>query len=442
MRNHSLALFSAAVLLHLAFFAPAAPAQTASGPWSIADCLSYGIENHPAIFQSLGQLKSSEARIGVSRAGLGTKVTLQSAFQRQRTEYSRSLALASGGSAGSDPLVDSTSESVAARKVIDDSGRTKEVLQANKSSHTAAKFDLTWKKIQVATEIKAAFYRVQQAKAMLRVQEEALKGFQEHLQKVKGFVEVGSKPPFDITKAEVDVANAQVNLIKAESAVRNAYAGLVQAMGLEGDLTIGEPDTSLTPAKPDLDMETLYKTALERPDIQSALQNSNVSVHQLRQVQKGKKPTWSGTAQYDWNGSVTPFNRAWNLGLAVSVPVLDGRLTTFQIKEAEGAIQTAQGRVTQLRQAVRAEVETSVTAVVDAFKRLDATNTLVRQASESLALAEGRYDAGVGSPIEITDARSAYSSAEGSQITAYFDSLIALANLDKVLGRLPAEIKE
>jgi outer membrane protein TolC len=64
---------------------------------------------------------------------------------------------------------------------------------------------------------------------------------------------------------------------------------------------------------------------------------------------------------------------------------------------------------------------------------------LVQQASESVYLAEGRYDAGLGNPLEVNDARVEYTRARGNYIVSFFDSLIARAELDRVVGDLPRE---
>ncbi|OQA07803.1 MAG: Outer membrane efflux protein [bacterium ADurb.Bin374] len=125
--------------------------------------------------------------------------------------------------------------------------------------------------------------------------------------------------------------------------------------------------------------------------------------------------------------------------MQLSVPVLDGKLTRYSIEEQRNGVEQARASLDQQRLAVRAEIETAVTGVRDAFQRLSASEILLKQAAESLSLAEGRFDAGLGSPIEITDARAAYSSARGSHITAYYDSLIALTTLDRALGIMPAE---
>jgi outer membrane protein TolC len=415
-----------------------AAAQTASTPWTLEECLQFGLEYHPTLAQADGQIRSSEAKIGQVKANLGTKVAISSSFSRNRSEYRRSTAT-SRMAVKTDDLIDSTAESVTIRQVLADSGRTRSRIQAAESSVQAARSERDWKEIQVCADIKTGFFRTLQSQALVKVQKDALHRYREHLVKVRSFVEVGSKPPYDITKAEVDVANAQVALIKAENEHRNALATLAKTMGCEESIRIVE-ETPAKPPIPEVTLDALITEAAGRHDLRAIRQQLKTSECQLDEARRGLKPSISGSAGYDWNGTVSPLDRSWNVGLQLSVPVLDGKLTRHQVLDARATIEVAQGRIDQLRQSVRAEVEIAMNSLFEADRRLGATEVLLRQASEALNLAEGRYAAGVGSPIEITDARTAFSSAEGSHVSAFYDVLTALTTLDKVLGRLPREV--
>ncbi len=416
-------------------------------PWSLEDCLLYGLSHHPSIRQAAGAVESARARLGSSRATLGTKVTASGAFSRRRTEYARAWANARIPG-GTDDLVDSTSESLGARKVLTDFGRTATRLQSLGLDLRGAREDLRWTEVQLAAEIKIAWLRALRAKALLAVQEENLARFQQHLDKVRSFVEVGSKPPYDITKAEVDVANARVSLIGAESAFRNALSGLRKTVGTAEDLTVEAADVTVEavdvasrPAIPDLAIDRLLAEALARPDLRAGRLALEAARSRLREARLGKQPTLSASADYSWSGSVTPLDRGYTLGLSLSAPLLDGRATEFAVREAKAGCDVAAGRLDQLALTLRHEIETAVTGVLDARQRYEAAVILVRQASETLELAEGRYEAGLGSPLELTDARTGFASARGSLVAAYFDERIALATLDRVLGRFPPEMQ-
>ncbi|MFZ2960211.1 MAG: TolC family protein [Candidatus Ozemobacteraceae bacterium] len=429
-------LFSGISVLVLLVAAPGLlGAQTASETWSLEKLLAWGLKNHPQLQQTDGAVQSAKARIGQTQSSLSPKLAASAGYSRRRQEFSSAW----NSGLPHDDLSDSTNNSLSLQKVVYDSGRTRDLVQAGQASWKASLQDRNALCIQIAGSIKSAFFQVLQAKAMIKVQSDALEGFKTHLHKTRGFVEVGTRPPFDITKAEVDVANAQVSLIKAESAYRNTLAQLSRTAGLEESIVVEGAASQSQPIQPLLDQAQLHEDIQKRPDIEAAKFRLNSASHQLREVKKGKAPTLSSSASYGWQGTVTPLDRSWAVGLSLNVPILDGKLTNFQKQDAEGSLQAAQGRLASLRVDVRAALETAITGVTDAFKRLEASQVLLRQASESLTLAEGRFDSGLGSPIEITDARTQYSNAQGTLVTTFYDALIALTQLDSALGKFPEE---
>ncbi|MBF0499099.1 MAG: TolC family protein [Candidatus Riflebacteria bacterium] len=427
--------YSLLMLTTFAVFAPKLSAETASESWSLEALLAWGLKNHPLLQQAEGSIVSAKARLGQSQTTLSTKITTSAGYNRRRQEFSS--AWRSGIS--HDDLTDSTNNSIAVQKVINDSGRTRELIKAGDLSLKASLRDRDTQRIEIANDIKTAYYQTLQAKAMIKVQSDSLEGFKTHLQKTRGYVEVGTRPPFDITTAEVDVANAQVNLIKAESNYRNTLAELARTTGLEETIEIMEPASQPEPISHPMNEEEFHRELQNRPDIAAADLRIQAATHQLNNAKKGLKPTLSTSASYGWQGTYTPLDRAWVVGLNLNIPVLDGKMTKYQKMDAEGSLISARSHLSSVRVDARAALETAITGVADAFKRYEASNVLLRQASESLKLAEGRYDAGLGSPIEITDARTQYSNARGTLVTAFYDTLIALTRLDLALGKFPEE---
>jgi outer membrane protein TolC len=80
--------------------------------------------------------------------------------------------------------------------------------------------------------VKQTYFGVLQAQRNRGVSGETVKQFELHLEQAKGFYEVGTKPKFDVTKAEVDLSNARLNLIRAENSLRIAIVNLNNAMGI------------------------------------------------------------------------------------------------------------------------------------------------------------------------------------------------------------------
>jgi len=210
-------------------------------------------------------------------------------------------------------------------------------------------------------------------------------------------------------------------------------------MGVEGSINIASYDEDVLPEFDVSDRKILLDQAMMRPDIMVKEANLRASILNLSKAKKSLSPSLSSSAGYSWRGENSPQNRSWSAGVNLSWPILDGRITKAQIQSAEGSMNNAKASLADLRLSVYTQLENSVTDLSDALERFEANKVLVRQARESLELAEARYDTGIGSPLEVSDARVDYSAARGGYIVSYFDSLIAGTSLDKVLGKLPRE---
>lgn len=431
--NHRILL---AILLTASLLMPVraeAEIDDASGSekkhWTLEDCLKYGVSMHPQIKIAASTVAANKARLLQSRAGHDPQLSLRASWQHSKNE------------APARPSTDSTSESLTLAKTLYDSGQRQLSEKSAGESLAAAKARYESILTDVAANIKAAFFKAQQAQALLQVRLETLAGYERHHEKVESFVEVGSRPPFDITKALVDVANARVDLISARSQLKVTLANLTRVVGLKTNISI----TGFAPVDL-LDITgsskgELLQEALQRPEVRSADFQRQAAVYDVKSARSNLRPSLSASADYRWSGNTTPQDRQWGMGVSMSWPIFDGSINRARIDSAKSQLDNSTASLENLRLTVTAELENSITNVSDAVERHEATSYLVQQASESLYLAEARYDAGLSSPIEISDARIEFTRARGNQIVSYFDGLIAWSELDRILGRLPAEIR-
>ncbi len=404
--------------------------EKAEKHWTLEDCLKQGVSMHPQVKIAASTVASSKARLLQARSGHDPQVAVRASWQRSKSELPAR------------PPTDNTSESLSVSKTLYDSGQRELSERAARESVAAAQARYDSTLTDIAASIKNAYFRAQQAQALLQVRLETLAGYESHLEKVEGFVEVGSRPPFDITRAQVDVANARVDLISARSQLKVSLANLSRAIGLETSISIAGVERIDLPNVDSAAKEQLLQEAMQRPEIRAAEFQRKAADFGVKEARKSLSPSFSASADYRWSGNISPQDRQWGMGVSMSWPVFDGSLTRARIDSAKSQLDNSAATIDNLRLAVAAELENSITGVSDAVERYAATSYLVQQASESLHLAEARYDAGLSSPIEITDARVEYARARGSQVVSYFDGLIAWSELDRVLGRLPAEISQ
>ena len=87
------------------------------------------------------------------------------------------------------------------------------------------------------------------------------------------------------------------------------------------------------------------------------------------------------------------------------------------------------------RQRIALEVEESYLNLMEAGERIKANEAQKRSAKENLDLANGRYQVGVGSIIEITEAQVINSRAQTDHIRSIYDHKVAEARLARAMGR-------
>jgi len=116
-------------------------------------------------------------------------------------------------------------------------------------------------------------------------------------------------------------------------------------------------------------------------------------------------------------------------------PLFQGGLTRAQVREAEWVEVAIDAQTESLRQSVRVEVESALLAVRGAKSEIDAAREALVNAREQLRLAEGRYQTGAGSILELGDAQVTVTQAAAQKVQADFDLATARAQLLHALGR-------
>jgi outer membrane protein TolC len=126
---------------------------------------------------------------------------------------------------------------------------------------------------------------------------------------------------------------------------------------------------------------------------------------------------------------------SWNAGIVLSVPLFQGGLTRGRVSEARANMMALEAQRNAVIQSVLLEVNQSYADMESAKVRIQVMESAFQKARESLALAEGRYQAGIGPSIEVTDAQLAAVQAEIDHIQAQYDHQLSVARLFKATGR-------
>jgi len=270
------------------------------------------------------------------------------------------------------------------------------------------------------------------------VAQEAADNFGKHLEQIQGFVEVGTRPEIDLAQARADLANARSQLIDAQNNYLIAKAQLNQAMGVIGPTDYEVADESLAPVSgEESPLDALSNEAMKgRPELVALDEQIRAQLQTVSAIKGAYGPTLDATAGATQGGTRID-DLGWNLSVGVTLTwqIYQGGFTTAQVHEAEATAGQLAAQLDLLRQQVRFDVEQASLAVRAAKAVIEADRETVVNARDRLRLAEGRYETGVGSAIELGDAQVALTTAEAQTVQAENRLSTARAQLLRALGR-------
>jgi outer membrane protein len=322
-----------------------------------------------------------------------------------------------------------------AQQLLFDFGKTIGRVSASTDLVDAANADMISAKEIVKLNVQIAYFALLAYQRVTIVNRDAVVQAESHLTQAKAFYSVGRRSQFDVTRAEVDLANANVNLIRATNQMQVSKVQLENAMGVHPP----RPYAVVVPHQMEpiaTTMDSARAIALiHRPELQAAAARVEANKALARAAWSQHLPILSATGNWTWNGfEPSPLFPRWNVGVQLSLPIFQGFSLEAQVEQTEAAADAAQANLDVQTQTVLLEVEQAFLAFKEAQERRVATAKLVEQAEQNLNLANKQYAAGVGTAIEVTDAQVSQANAQITHIQALYDHITSLVKLRRAMG--------
>ncbi len=415
------------------------PAQ--APPLTLQEAIDTALHNHPTIHIGQATIEAAQQRVQQQVAGYLPQGRYAYTYSRQERPLTSAVGgVQVGGIPGitqrsTSQLFNFNSMNVSMTQLLFDFGGTLNAIRSAAASADASAADLETTKQTVIFNTKQAYYGLFSAQRLLQVADETVRQNQKHLEEAQARFEVGVAPRFDVTQAQVQVSNAELNRVTARNNVSLGYETLRTAMGQTEPLRAMLVEVSDRRA-PALDAEAVLRQAYtRRPELHSLSAQQRAAAEHVAALQKQHLPSISGTAQYNWTGREYPLQRGWLWGVTLTMPLFDDILTVAQVGEAQATTRNLQAQVENIRQQVQLEVRQGLLNLQQAEESIRVSEQTLVQARENLDLAEGRYAAGVGNIIELTDAQVSLTSAQANTIKAFYDYKTAQASVEKAIGQ-------
>jgi len=406
---------------------------------TLEEAVSISLDNAPKILASTGDYLASLQRVNQALAPLLPQLTGIGSYGRQQ-----SISTTSGARSVSD----FGSASATASQLLWDFGKQWAAKDAAKFNAEAFRAAAELQKNNIAELVKEQYFTLLLSQRLVTVNEAALDRAEINLRSAKGFFDVGTQPKSFVTRAEVDVANGRLNLIRANNAVSLARVALNTAMGIAINTPTQVKDV-LAYEHFATDRDALVAEALsKRPDYLQIKAQAEAAEATVRQTFRDFFPNLVGSGQYGIvgiTGGPDSGSRSthgfidsgpeWNLGLTLSWTVFDGGGKIARYKEAKANVDAIKARVRDSELQIWQQVEQAYLNLGAAEESIGAAGKAVESAQENYDLARGRFDAGVANIIELTDAQLALTTAQSTEAQALSDYRIAIARLEQALGR-------
>jgi outer membrane protein len=327
---------------------------------------------------------------------------------------------------------------LSANQLLYDFGQTRGRWRASKAIAEAQRDSEHTTLDQVLFTVRSAFFQARAAKELVRVADETLSNQNKHLEQVQGFVDVGTQPEIAMAQSKTNVANAQVALINAQNGYETARAVLNQAMGVEESTAYDVADESPAPLDgEDGPLKGLVDEAVKaRPELAALAGQILAQELSLRAIKGAYGPTLdASTGLSDVGTSIPGLTWNWSAALTLTIPIFNGGLTDAQVRESKAGLASLRAQYDLEHQQVRLDVDRARLAVRAAKAAVEASAQALLNAGDLLRLAEGRYEAGVGSIIELGDAQVAATSAGQQKVQSDYSLAEARAGLLRALGR-------
>ncbi len=410
----------------------------AGGRLTLQEAIEIALSHHPTLLAARGALQVQQARVGEARANLLPQLDLQSDYTRATSNFAPNpqfRGLNQAAASESNTSFNNYSAALSLQQQIYDFGKTGAAVDAAKENLYASRWDEEASRQSIVLNVKAAYLGLLKARRLVQVDEETVAQFEKHLQQVEGFYKAGTRTRFDVTTAQVNLTNARLDLITARNAAEVARATLANTIGVPNQ-PIGELEDLLGFEKVEISEDQAIQEALaHRPELLSFSAQHRAQEALVRSAQRNYFPVLSGVADYTYRGQDFPLVWNWDVGLNLTFPIFSGFLTRSQIAEARANLAVVSANEELLRQSILLEIHQAYSNLVEAEERVRTSELVVRQAEENLDLANGRFQAGVGTSVEQTDAQVLLTNAKTSQVQALYDYQVDRAQLDKAMGR-------
>jgi outer membrane protein len=413
-----------------------APAPTAGGrKLTIQEAESLALKNNPQI--TVGKLRALVAKqiVRETRSALMPTATLS-----LTAVDSRAGSRIAAGFLNNPVIYPRAAAGLAASQLITDFGRTTNLVGSSELSAKAEDENAAATRAQILLLVDQNFYGVLQAKAVLQVAQGTVQSRGAIVDKIQALAQSKLKSDLDLSFVKVDLARARLLQLEAQNNYETSRAGLSALLGFSDEQDFEPVEDAATMDPPAGDVAPLIQLAMQqRPEVAALQYDVDSAAKYGRAEHDLVRPTISALAAVgiapvrddhidNWYGAA---------GVNINIPIFNGFLFNARAKAADFETEIQRQKLTDLRNNIARDVRNSWQQNLQDYQRLEVTRQFREQADQALDLAQTRYNLGLGSIVEYTQAELQQTEAQIADADARYRYRLSELELAYTTGTRP-----
>lgn len=408
---------------------PAAPQRL-----TLRQAEDLALKNHPRVLAAQSQALAAAEEVREARSAYYPFVNADLTGSQGNTD-----ARVGAGALVASRLFDRFGQGITLSQLITDLGRTTNLISSSKLREQAARQDSEATSYEVLLAVNQAYFNALEAQAVVHVAEETVDERRQSFDQVSALAQNKLKSQLDVSFSNVNLSDAQLMLLRAHDNLQQAYAELARSIGTDQNAAFELVDEPL-PASPPAQIDPLVGEAMKsRPEIAS-LRLSSEAAHRFADAEKDlSRPVVSlaGVAGFlPWINATGLPAEYEGAAVNVEIPVFNGHLFAARREAARYQASAADQRLRDLQLRVTRDVRAAWASATTAYQRMDVAAQFVQEARMAVDLAQGRYDLGLSSIVELTQAQLNLTRAEIESLSAKYDYELEYSTLQFTIGSL------
>lgn len=310
--------------------------------------------------------------------------------------------------------------------------------QAARTGVRAAKADSDSARDQISTQVASLYMMALAAQAHVNAAQASVDLADATEKLAQNRKQAGTGIPIEVTRSQVELANARQQLLVAQNDLRAARLQLLRAIGLKLDTDFELADKlAYRPAAEMTLKDAVDKALAARPDWKAQMTRELSASQSYSSVKYERLPSLAGFADYGAIGTgIDAASPTRTYGVQLTVPIFDGGRRDARRAESFSQLRQERIRTSDLRQQLELDIRLAFDSLHSAEDQLKVATEGLEQSEREVAQAQRRYAAGVANSLEPVDAETRLARARDNRISALLAYNIARINLAQATGAI------